>query len=237
MAQAPSMPVFTDALIGDTLHLTTEEFGAYCLLLFATWRNNGEALTDNDVELSTICRVPLAKWKKSLKPKLIRFFNTSDGRLHQKRLEKEWAYVQERADNSRRNGSKGGRPRNPDPPPEKPSGYPNGYPDGNPDHNPHETRTEPTQPQAHTHLESIQKDSSLLRARARPLTVLSAAERKARWQSRMMQEAQATMAPKLFGKLVEALMGDPIPQWAKDELERLDRQIKDRQNGAAHAAA
>jgi uncharacterized protein YdaU (DUF1376 family) len=39
MSQAPSMPVFTDALLGDTMRLSTEEFGAYCLLLFVTWRN------------------------------------------------------------------------------------------------------------------------------------------------------------------------------------------------------
>jgi hypothetical protein len=37
MAQAPVMPLFTDALIGDT---TPErfEFGAYLLIMIATWR-------------------------------------------------------------------------------------------------------------------------------------------------------------------------------------------------------
>jgi len=30
------MPLYTDALLGDTLHLSVDEFGAYCLLLFAT---------------------------------------------------------------------------------------------------------------------------------------------------------------------------------------------------------
>lgn len=225
MSQAPSMPVFTDALIGDTLHLSTEEFGAYCLLLFATWRNNGRALKDDDLALARICRVSTAKWKRSLRPQLINFFDISDGHLHQKRLEREWEYVQQRAEASRRNGSMGGRPRRPDPPPGKPRGYPNG--------NLGETQTEPTQPQAQSSSKN-QTSDSLPRAGARAgLTVLSAAERKARWQSRMLQEAQVTMTPQRFGELVAALMDDPPPRWAKDELERLNRQIEVRKRGQA----
>lgn len=111
MSKAPCMPVFTDALLGDTLHLTAEEFGAYCLLLFATWRNNGEALADDDAELARVCRVSVRKWREKLRKKLVRFFNTNDGFWHQKRLEKEWAYVAEKAEISRRNGARGGRPR------------------------------------------------------------------------------------------------------------------------------
>ncbi len=78
------------------------------------------------------------------------------------------------------------------------------------------------------------KESGALRAVARPrrVTLLSAAERKARWQSKMMQEAQATMAPKAFGELVAALMAEPLPKWAKVELERLDQQIKRRKQAA-----
>lgn len=105
------MPVFVDALIGDTLHLSAEEFGAYCLLLFATWRNNGKALADDDSELAQICRISRAKWRKNLREKLVRFFDVSDGFWHQRRLEREWAYVQEKARVSRQNGAHGGRPK------------------------------------------------------------------------------------------------------------------------------
>ena len=87
------MPVFTDALIGDTLHLSAEEFGAYCLILFATWRNNGRALGDDDRELSRICRVSEVRWRRTLRPKLVGFFNINDGNWRQKRLEKEWEFV------------------------------------------------------------------------------------------------------------------------------------------------
>jgi uncharacterized protein YdaU (DUF1376 family) len=240
MSQAPSMPVFTDALIGDTLHLSTEEFGAYCLLLFSTWRNNGRALADDDISLARICRVTETRWRRSLRVKLVGFFDISDGHWHQGRLEREWRYVQERAEVSRHNGRRGGRPpKNPEPP--RPGNGKN--PPGNPEET-HQvtaeetqrgTQTEPTQPQAQTHYLESEEIEGFPRAGARAgLTVLSAAERKARWQSRMLQEAQATMTPKRFGELVVALMEDPPPPWAKDELERLNRQIERRRvNGRA----
>ncbi len=105
------MPVFTDALLGDTLHLSAEEFGAYCLLLFATWRNNGRALAEDDRKMARICRVTPRRWRERLKPALRGFFNTDDGTWHQKRLEKEWQFCAENAAISRANGSKGGRPK------------------------------------------------------------------------------------------------------------------------------
>jgi uncharacterized protein YdaU (DUF1376 family) len=95
MAQAPIMPLFTDALIGDTMHLTTEEFGAYLLILIATWRNNGSALRDDDIKMSRIIRCGLNRWRTKIKPRLIEFFDISDGLWHQKRLEKEWVTVLE----------------------------------------------------------------------------------------------------------------------------------------------
>lgn len=107
MSQAPYMPLFTDALLGDTLHLSTAEFGAYCLILFATWSNGGKALPDDDVELARVCRVSRQKWL-SLRKNVKGFFDISDGFLHQKRLEKEWAYVQQRIEAQRKRSSKGG---------------------------------------------------------------------------------------------------------------------------------
>ncbi len=98
------MPIFTDALLGDTLHLSAEEFGAYCLLLFATWRNNGRALADDDHKMARICRVTPLRWRDRLKPVLRAFFDTSDGTWHQKRLEKEWNYVEHFASEQSRKG-------------------------------------------------------------------------------------------------------------------------------------
>jgi uncharacterized protein YdaU (DUF1376 family) len=143
------MPLYTDALLGDTLHLSVDEFGAYCLLLFATWRNNGEPLPDDDRKLARVCRVSDHRWKK-LRPTLERFFKIIDGKWHQKRLEREWKYVQERAEVSRANGLKGGRPRNPA---------------GIPDPNPAETQQQSTH--THTHGYIYNKYNNNLSAHAR----------------------------------------------------------------------
>lgn len=107
MSQAPYMPLFTDALLGDTLHLSAEEFGAYCLILFSTWQNNGQALPDDNSELARVCRVSRQKWVM-LRPKLTRHFDLSSGSWRQKRLEKEWNRVQQRIDEQRQKSVKGG---------------------------------------------------------------------------------------------------------------------------------
>jgi hypothetical protein len=96
------MPVITDALIGDTTHLSTEQFGAYVLILIATWRNNGQALADDDESMAHICRCSLARWRKHLRPKLIPFFDLADGHWHQKRLEAEWALVMGKIEKQRK---------------------------------------------------------------------------------------------------------------------------------------
>jgi uncharacterized protein YdaU (DUF1376 family) len=99
------MPVFTDALLGDTMHLSAEEFGAYMLLLFTMWRNNGRPLDDDDLALSRICRVSIRRWREKLRPRLIGFFEPVDNsqKLSQKRLVKEWCYIQQRSETARAN--------------------------------------------------------------------------------------------------------------------------------------
>jgi uncharacterized protein YdaU (DUF1376 family) len=84
------MPVFTDALLGDTMDLSAAEFGAYMLILIATWRNNGKPLPDDDVRLARTCRTRQDTWSRFYRAALIKFFDISDGFWHQKRLEKEW---------------------------------------------------------------------------------------------------------------------------------------------------
>ena len=63
MSQAPFMPLATDAYLADTTHLTTEEHGAYLLILLATWRNNGEPLPDDDIRISRVIRCTPKRWK------------------------------------------------------------------------------------------------------------------------------------------------------------------------------
>ena len=110
MSQAPSMPVFTDALIGDTTHLNMEEFGAYLMILFVTWRNNGQPLPDDDKRMARICRMSASKWA-SVKPTIAEFFDLSEGVWRQKRLEKEWKYVTEIRELQSQKGKKSAQAR------------------------------------------------------------------------------------------------------------------------------
>lgn len=140
------MPVFTDALIGDTTHLSMEEFGAYCMILFVTWRNNGNPLPDDANRMSRIVRVSKTKWLTKLRPSILPFFEVDDGYFRQKRLEKEWKLIAVFAEKNRQNGSKGGRPKslkNNETP--KANGYVW--------RNPNETQTKPSHPHPHLHIE------------------------------------------------------------------------------------
>jgi uncharacterized protein YdaU (DUF1376 family) len=61
------------------------------LILIATWRNNGQALPDDDRRMAHLTRATVKEWRTRLRPVLVEFFDISDGHWHQKRLEAEWA--------------------------------------------------------------------------------------------------------------------------------------------------
>lgn len=109
MSQAPSMPMFWDAYLADTTHLSTEEHGAYLLLLAAMWRRNGW-VPDDDRDNARILGLTVAKWKRT-KARLEPFLLFEDGQISQKNLLKIWENTQEKIDKNRENGAKGGRPK------------------------------------------------------------------------------------------------------------------------------
>ncbi len=105
MAQAPIMPFYTDAYLGDTHHLTTEQHGIYLLLLLYIWRNNGIGVRDDDVEIAKIVRLPLARWKRN-RSSIMPFFHVKDGVLRQKRLDKTWEDVAQKIERQREKGKR-----------------------------------------------------------------------------------------------------------------------------------
>ncbi len=109
MSQAPSMPMYWDAYIADTTHLTTEEHGAYLLLLGAMWRRNGW-VPDDDKDNARILGLTPARWKR-IKGRLEAFLTIENGEITQKKLLETWKNTQEKIQKNRENGSKGGRPR------------------------------------------------------------------------------------------------------------------------------
>lgn len=108
MSQAPSLPLFVDAYLGDTTHLSTEEHGAYLLLLMAMWRRGG-SIPDDDKDNARMVGLTVTKWRR-MKPRLMEFLDAKNGEISQKRLKKEWEFVQKRKQIAITNGAKGGRP-------------------------------------------------------------------------------------------------------------------------------
>lgn len=102
MAEFPALPLFTDAYLSDTRHLTTEEHGAYLLLLMEAWRRPDCSLPDDDKLLARLAGMPVARWQE-VKPVVMEFWKR-DGRRKiwtQKRLLKERVYVAEKSASQR----------------------------------------------------------------------------------------------------------------------------------------
>lgn len=80
------MPFFVGDYLSATGRLTTEQHGAYLLILLDYWKNGPPP--NDDAVLAQIARLSLPAWKKS-KIALIGFFDVRDGVLIQKRVEIE----------------------------------------------------------------------------------------------------------------------------------------------------
>lgn len=97
MAEFPALPLFTDAYLGDTTHLSTFEHGAYLLLLMVSWRSPGCCLPDDDALLARYTRMTRDKWRKA-RPILEPFFIIENGFWRQARLQNELQHLQSRRD-------------------------------------------------------------------------------------------------------------------------------------------
>lgn len=92
-----AMPVFGDAYLADTTHLTTEEHGAYFLLLLAAWRQDDCSLPMDDRKLARITGLSAKKWK-SVRDTVLEFWTIEDGRIYwlapcRKRLDRAEDYT------------------------------------------------------------------------------------------------------------------------------------------------
>ena len=84
------MPLYVGDYISGTQRLTTEQHGAYLLLILDYWRN-GPPPDDDDV-LAQIVKMDRAKWRKA-RLTLVRLFKIENGEWRHKRIERELARV------------------------------------------------------------------------------------------------------------------------------------------------
>lgn len=101
MSKKPShIPLFPDSYHRDTTHLTTEEHGAYFLLLMAAWGSDDCTLPNDERRLAALAKMPAPKWRK-IAPTVLEFWTIEKGRIYQKRLLKEWHWVREKREKAR----------------------------------------------------------------------------------------------------------------------------------------
>lgn len=99
MADFPALPLWTDAYLADTMHMSCLESGAYLHLLMAAWRTPGCTLPDDDKMLGRMARCTPREWAK-IRSVVMNFW-THDEKTKtwsQKRLLKEREYVRETSD-------------------------------------------------------------------------------------------------------------------------------------------
>lgn len=102
------MPFYVADYLRKTMRLTTEQHGAYFLLIMACWTEGG-SIPDDDAQLAAIVKLPTQAWKKS-RLILAPYFIIGDGLWGHKRVAEELARAQKLSDARRESGSKGGRP-------------------------------------------------------------------------------------------------------------------------------
>lgn len=100
MAEFPALPLWTDAYLGDTAHLTNEEHGVYLRLLMFAWRAPTCSLPDDDRRLAIMTGLSEKKWR-AIKPTIQAFWDIENGAWTQKRLTKERDYVRVKSGKSR----------------------------------------------------------------------------------------------------------------------------------------
>lgn len=102
------MPLYIADYLADTSRLTTEQHGAYLLLLIDYWRNG--SLPDNDAILAQITRLSPDAWSNA-RSILQAYFKHDDGRWVHGRVESELAKAKESRDKAKTRAIAGAKAR------------------------------------------------------------------------------------------------------------------------------
>ena len=100
------MQLYVGDYLADTLDLTTEQHGAYLLLLITMWRH-GAQLPDDPSKLCRIARVSPKRWP-GIWSEISRFFIADGGYITNKRLTKEHQKAVSISQERKTAGSRGG---------------------------------------------------------------------------------------------------------------------------------
>lgn len=106
MSSVPYMPFYPADYLADTRHLSTEQHGAYLLLLMVAWGRGG-VLPNDEKKLSRIAGVTVRKWK-SLSVEVMEFFEVDGDNISSPRMTKEYQKVTRKIELRAKAGRAGG---------------------------------------------------------------------------------------------------------------------------------
>lgn len=99
------IPLFVDSYLKDTTHLSTEAHGAYLLLMMAAWVREGCSLPNNERRLAACAKMSVKDWR-AIAPDILELWTVEGDTIFQKRLRKEWHYVQDKSAKNKSNAQK-----------------------------------------------------------------------------------------------------------------------------------
>lgn len=149
------MPMYWGDYLRDTSHLSTQEHGAYLLLIGHYW-TTGKPLPDNDLQLARIARLSSAVWRR-MRDTLAAFFTIANGFWNHRRIDDELQRAKEFIEKQIANGKK--------PKKTKVGGKPSLEPDDKPEYEPNGSTPPSSPPEVNT--ENPSQQPSLDAARAR----------------------------------------------------------------------
>lgn len=107
MSDIPFMQFYPGDYVQKTANLTTEQHGAYLLMLFAAWGKGGCKLPDNDQQLASIVRLNVRKWK-AMRPIIMEFWDAADGFISNERQVSDYQKATEKRARRAAAGARGG---------------------------------------------------------------------------------------------------------------------------------
>lgn len=114
MSAIPYMPLYVADYLADAAHLTTEEHGAYMLLIMTYWQR-GKPLPADPCRLANIARMTNERWT-DVQQTLSEFFVIGDGVWAHKRIEAELSKFRDKSDKAKAAGKASGERRKSKPP-------------------------------------------------------------------------------------------------------------------------
>lgn len=107
MSQTPFMQLYVGDYLADTLDLTTEQHGAYLLLLMTMWRHDAK-LPNDPAKLARIARVSARRWHL-VWSEIQHFFYVDGDQIRNKRLDREHQKAASISEKRSASGAAGGR--------------------------------------------------------------------------------------------------------------------------------